>query len=172
MKRPEPRIALVVAVSRNGVIGRDGGLPWRIPSDLKRFKATTMGNPMIMGRKTWEALPRRPLPGRENIVVTRKTNYAAPGAHVVQDVAAAITKAKSFNPAEIAVIGGGEIYRQMFDIADRIYLTEVATDVEGDTFFPEIDRRKWVVVKSEEYEATKDDSAGFTIQTLDRAAEK
>ena len=106
------RIALVVAVSRNGVIGRDGGLPWHISSDLKRFKAVTMGKPVIMGRKTWESLPKRPLPGRANIVVTRQANYAADGAIVAADVAAAISAAGDVE--EIAIIGGGEIYRVVF----------------------------------------------------------
>ena len=102
------RISFVVAVSRNGVIGRAGGLPWHISSDLKRFKAITMGKPLIMGRKTWESLPKRPLPGRQNIVITRQKNYQAEGAVVVPDTASALAAAGEVE--EICVIGGGEIF--------------------------------------------------------------
>ncbi len=105
------RIALVVAVSRNGVIGRDGGLPWHISSDLKRFKEITMGKPVIMGRKTWESLPRKPLTGRHNIVITRQGGYAAEGAMVVATPGAALAAAGSVE--EVAIIGGGEIYRNV-----------------------------------------------------------
>ena len=160
------RIALVVAVSRNGVIGRDGGLPWHISSDLKRFKAVTMGKPVIMGRKTWESLPKRPLPGRANIVVTRQANYAADGAIVAADVAAAISAAGDVE--EIAIIGGGEIYRVVFPRADRIYLTEVDMDVMGDTHFPRLAPGEWHEIARERQEAGPNDSAGFTLRTLDR----
>src|SRR5258705_13759873 len=102
------RIAFVVAVSRNGVIGRAGGLPWHISSDLKRFKALTMGKPLIMGRKTWESLPKKPLPGRRNIVITRQANYRAEGAEVVADAAAALAMAGEAE--EISIIGGAEIF--------------------------------------------------------------
>jgi dihydrofolate reductase len=162
------RIALVVAVSRNGVIGRDGGLPWHISSDLKRFKAITMGKPVIMGRKTWESLPKRPLPGRPNIVVTRQANYAADGAIVVADVAAAISAAGDVE--EIAVIGGGEIYRVVFPRADRIYLTEVDMDVAGDTHFPKLATGEWREVARETHPAAPNDSASFVLRTLDRVS--
>jgi dihydrofolate reductase len=162
------RIALVVAVSQNGVIGRDGGLPWHIASDLKRFKAITLGKPIIMGRKTWDSLPRRPLPGRENIVVTRRTDFEAPGAHVVSDVAAAIQLAETFGAEEIAVIGGGEIYHQTFPIAQRIYFTQVDLTVDGDTYFPQIDPAIWQEVAQEVHPRGPNDSAGFTLRTFDR----
>lgn len=168
MSSPEPRIAFVVAVSRHGVIGRDGGLPWRIPSDLKRFKAITMGKPIIMGRKTWEGLPRKPLPGRENIVVTRESSYSAPGAYVVPNVGAAIEKAKSFSPKEIHVIGGGELFRAMFHLADRLYLTEVDLEVDGDTFFPKIEPKNWSLVTQEEHLRGPNDSASTKLLVLDR----
>ena len=160
------RIALVVAVSRNGVIGRDGGLPWHISSDLKRFKAITMGKPVIMGRKTWESLPKRPLPGRQNIVITRQPHYAAEGAVVVADIESALRAAGDVD--EIAVIGGGEIYATVFPRADRIYLTEVALDVDGDTSFPAINPAEWQEVAREVHDAGPKDSAGFTLRTLDR----
>jgi dihydrofolate reductase len=160
------RIALVVAVSRNGVIGRDGGLPWHISSDLKRFKAITLGKPVIMGRKTWESLPKRPLPGRQNIVITRQSQYIADGAVVVADVDAALRAAG--NAEEIAIIGGGEIYAMIFRRADRIYLTEVGMDVSGDTFFPDIKPADWQETAREVHVAGLSDSAGFTLRTLDR----
>ncbi len=106
----KPRIAFVLAISRNRVIGANGTLPWRMPSDLKRFKALTMGKPVIMGRKTWESLPRKPLPGRPNIVITRQAAYDAPGAIVVRTVAEALQQAAARTADEAAVIGGAEIF--------------------------------------------------------------
>jgi dihydrofolate reductase len=160
------RIAFVVAVSRNGVIGSNGGLPWHISSDLKRFKAVTMGKPVIMGRKTWESLPKRPLPGRANIVITRQDNYQASGAIVVADIKAALAAAGTAE--EIAVIGGGEIFREVFPLADRIYFTEVDLDVDGDTYFPRLAPGEWRETASEHHEASLGESAGFTLRTLDR----
>jgi dihydrofolate reductase len=164
----KPRIAFVVAMARNGVIGRDGGLPWRLPSDLKRFKAITMGKPLIMGRKTWESLPIKPLPGRENILITRQSDYHAKGAHVVATIEQALKLAERLGAEEIAVIGGGEIYRNLFDRADRLYLTEVDLKAEGDTFFPAIDPRDWQEVARESHERGPKDSASFTLRVLDR----
>jgi dihydrofolate reductase len=160
------RIALVVAVSRNGVIGRAGGLPWHISSDLKRFKAITMGKPLIMGRKTWESLPKKPLPGRQNIVITRQASYQAEGAVVVADTALAMAAAGEAE--EIAVIGGGEIYRMFFAKADRIYLTEVDLEVEGDTRFPRIDPSQWLETAREIHAQGPNDSAAFVLRVLDR----
>jgi dihydrofolate reductase len=159
------RIAAVVAVSRNGVIGRDGGLPWHISSDLKRFKAITMGKPIIMGRKTWESLPRKPLPGRKNIVITRHAGFKAEGATVVSDVQAALQAAG--NVDEIAVIGGGEIYQLFFPVTNRVYLTEVDMEVEGDTYFPPLEISEWQEVAREVVAAGPNDSAGFVLRTLD-----
>lgn len=139
---PEARIVLVVAVAKNGVIGRDGGLPWRLPSDLKRFKQLTLGRPVLMGRKTWESIGR-PLPGRPNIVVTRHAGFRAPGAEVVSSLDAGIAAAQRHADAlgvdEICVIGGGDIYRQIFERADVLHVTEVQGEVDGDTRFPAID---------------------------------
>lgn len=162
------RIALVVAVSRNGVIGRDGGLPWHISSDLQRFKAITMGKPVIMGRKTWESLPKKPLPGRPNIVITRQRDYRAPGATVVADAAAALAAARAHGAKEIAVIGGAEIYAMFFDLADRIYLTEVDIAVQGDVRFPPIDARDWRQTASEVVERGPKDDAACVLRVLDR----
>ncbi len=160
------RIALVVAVARNGVIGRDGGLPWHLSSDLKKFKEITMGKPVIMGRKTWESLPKRPLPGRRNIVITRQKGFVADGAMVVASPEEAL--AAAVGAEEIAVIGGGEIYDMFMVLADRIYLTEVALDVEGDTLFPAIEPAHWREVAREEHSQGPKDSAPFTLRILDR----
>lgn len=159
-------ISLVVAVSRNGVIGRDGGLPWHISSDLKRFKAITLGKPVIMGRKTWESLPRKPLQGRINIVITRSARYGAGGAEVVTDVGAALAAAATAE--EICVIGGGEIYRLFLPLAGRIYLTEVDVDVDGDTVFPALDPEQWREVSRESVAAGPSDSAAFVLRVLER----
>lgn len=138
----EARIVLVVAVARNGVIGRDGDLPWRLPSDLKRFKALTLGKPVLMGRRTWDSIGR-PLPGRPNIVITRDRAFSAPGAEVVASLdaglAAAGRAAEALGVDEICVIGGGQIYAQVFDRADILHVTYVEAEVEGDTRFPDID---------------------------------
>jgi dihydrofolate reductase len=167
-----PRVAFVVAVSRNGVIGLDGTLPWRLSSDLRFFKTITMGKPLIMGRKTWESLPKRPLPGRDNIVITRQRGYTATGASVVADIEAALSKAAMFarraKSDEIAVIGGGEIFRLLLPQADRIYLTEVDLDVQGDTFFPALDPTVWKEVGREKFARGEADDAAFVVRTLDR----
>ncbi|AIT80308.1 diacylglycerol kinase [Novosphingobium pentaromativorans US6-1] len=123
---------LIYARAANGVIGRDGQLPWRLPADLKRFKAMTMGKPMIMGRKTFESFPS-PLPGRRHIVLTRDASWQAPGAEVAHSVEEALAAA---GEGDVAVIGGAEIYALFLDKATRIELTEVHADFEGDTFMP------------------------------------
>ncbi len=162
------RVAFVVAVSRNGVIGRDGGLPWHISADLKRFKQITMGKPLIMGRKTWESLPKRPLPGRTNIVITRQADYDAPGARRAGDVDAALKIAEAKRPEEIAVIGGGEIFRMFMPMVDRVYLTEADLSVEGDTFFPKLDPADWRETSREVHEKGSKDTASFVLRVLDR----
>jgi dihydrofolate reductase len=162
------RISFVVAVSRNGVIGRAGGLPWHVSTDLKRFKAITMGKPLIMGRKTWESLPKKPLPGRPNIVVTRQKNYRAEGAIVVSDIPSALAAAGQVE--EICVIGGGEIFDMFLPQTDCIYLTEVDLEVEGDTYFPSLDPKQWMEVSREIHPRGPNDSAGFVLRVLDRNA--
>ncbi|ARP85202.1 dihydrofolate reductase [Bordetella genomosp. 9] len=135
-----PRLTLVVAYARNRVIGRDNGLPWKLPGDLAHFKRTTLGRPIVMGRKTWESLGR-PLPGRTNIVVTRNAGYAAAGATVVPDIDAALRACAGTD--EIFVIGGAQIYAAVVDRADRIVATEVQADVDGDAFFPYLPSFQW-----------------------------
>ncbi|KQU76291.1 diacylglycerol kinase [Aminobacter sp. DSM 101952] len=155
-------VAIYVAIAENGVIGRDNGLPWKLSSDLKRFKADTMGKPIIMGRKTYESIGK-PLPGRLNIVVSRDPAYRVGGAETVQSVEDAITLATAkgrLKPGvtEICVIGGGEIYRQALPLADRLHVTHVLASPDGDTRFPTIDPAVWTVVRSEELPAGEKDS--------------
>jgi dihydrofolate reductase len=160
-------ISLVYAQSKNGIIGRNGGLPWHISSDLKRFKATTMGKPVIMGRKTWDSLPKKPLPGRHNIIITRQKGFSADGATVVSSADAALAAAGEV--PEVCVIGGGEIFDLFLDRATHIYLTEIDADVDGDTAAPRLDGNVWRVVSSETVPAGPSDSASFTVKMLERA---
>jgi dihydrofolate reductase len=159
-------ISLVYAQSRNGFIGLNGGLPWHLPSDLKRFKATTLGKPVIMGRKTWDGLPRKPLPGRVNIIVTRQPGFLAEGAVVVATADAAL-KAAGDVP-EICVIGGGEIYNLFLAKANRIYLTEVDVDVAGDTLAPVLNKEQWHEVSTIPAFRGETDSDSFLTRILER----
>ena len=136
-------ISLILARADNGVIGADGSLPWRLPDDLRRFKSLTMGKPCIMGRKTWDSLPKRPLPGRTNIVVTRDRAFAAEGAVVAHSFEAALGRAQQENPAEIMVIGGAEIFAAAMPRADRIHLTEIHAAPEGEVRFPAFAPQQW-----------------------------
>src|SRR5215470_12754879 len=138
-----PAVTLVVAVAANGVIGAGGGLPWHLPQDLKRFKALTLGKPTIMGRKTWESLPRKPLPGRTNIVVTRDQSFRAQGALVAHSVKEALTLAEREGTGEIMVIGGSEIFANALPYANRIQWTEILARPDGDAFMPPPDRSEW-----------------------------
>lgn len=167
------RIVLVVAVARNGVIGRDGDLPWRLPSDLKRFKQLTLGKPVLMGRKTWDSIGR-PLPGRPNIVITRDAGFSAPGAEVVASLdaglAAARREAEALGVDEVCVIGGGQIYAQVFDRADILHVTHVDADVEGDTRFPAIDPAVFEKVAEEPIPRGEKDSHAMHFVTWRRKA--
>lgn len=134
------RLSLIAALGRDRAIGKDNQLLWNIPEDLKHFKVLTSGHPVIMGRKTWESIPEkfRPLPGRANIVVTRQGEYVAPGAQTTSSIEEALEQARTADGAdELFVIGGAELYAQALPFADRLYLTLVASDAEGDTFFPD-----------------------------------
>ena len=140
------RIYLIAAVAKNGVIGARGKLPWRLPEDLKHFKSLTLGHPILMGRRTWESLGK-PLPGRENIVITRKAGYEAPGASVAASLEAAVALCTG-EPVAF-VIGGAEIYAAALPLAAGLVLTEIQRDFEGDTHFPEWDRTAWRVSQKE-----------------------
>ncbi len=136
-------IILVLAMSDNGVIGDRGALPWRIADDMKRFKRLTLGKPVIMGRKTWDSLPKKPLPERTNIVVTRDRSWRHAGAIAAHSFDDALAKARSENPSAIAVIGGAEIYKAALPFADRVELTQVHITVGGDTHLPPFDPSMW-----------------------------
>jgi dihydrofolate reductase len=163
-------IVFVVAVAENGVIGAQGAIPWRLKSDMQRFKALTLGKPVVMGRKTFLSL-RRPLPGRTNIVITRDADYRAAGAVVTTSSVAARAIARGDalrrSVAEIAVIGGAEIYAQWMDDADRLEVTEVHAQPDGDTYL-EIDKAQWQEVARERHPAGPDDSADFSYVTYRR----
>lgn len=160
------QLFLVVAVAANGVIGSDGRLPWHIPADLKRFKALTMGKPMVMGRKTFESLPGL-LPGRRHVVLTRDAGWSAPGAHVAHDLDAALALAGTGDPAgEVAVIGGAEIFALALPRAGRIELTEVHADSAGDTVMPPLGQG-WRETFREAH-APSGEQPGFAFVTLER----
>lgn len=154
---PPPALAIIAAVARNGVIGVDGGLPWRLPADLKRFRALTEGHAVIMGRRTWQSLGR-PLPNRQNLVVSRRGAFAADGALVVPSLAEALARVAMPGPA--FCIGGSELYREALNIADTMYLTEINRDFEGDARFPGIVPQEWQEV--ERVAGAGELSAGFT----------
>jgi dihydrofolate reductase len=164
-------VVLIVAVADNGVIGADGAIPWRLKTDLQRFKALTINKPVVMGRKTFVSL-RRPLPGRTNIVMTRDGNFRSPGAVVTTsvDYARAIAKGEALRRfvTEIAVIGGAEIYAQWTGEATRLEITEVHASPAGDTRFAPIDKAVWQEVARTENPAGPDDSAAFSFVTYVR----
>jgi dihydrofolate reductase len=167
-----PQIVLIAAVAENGVIGAGGAIPWRLKSDMQRLKAMTMGKPIVMGRKTFESFPRRPLPGRTNIVVTRDAAYRAAGAVVTTSFAdaEAIATGDALRrfATEIAIIGGAEIYAQWMDRADRLEITEVHARPDGDTRFPAIAASAWEEVARVRNPAGPDDSADFSYVTFRR----
>ncbi|WP_132255218.1 dihydrofolate reductase [Methylobacterium segetis] len=165
MQSPTPRITLVVAVARNGVIGRDNDMAWRLRSDLRRFKALTMGKPILMGRKTFASLGR-PLPGRANLVLTRDRSFSAEGVTVVHDWDGALAAAGA--AGELMVVGGGEIYAMALPHTDRIHLTEVDASPEGDTLFPPYDRSAFRETLREAHGAGEHDEHAFTFVDLER----
>ena len=165
MAAQRPLISLIVAMAKNGVIGRDNQLPWRLPADLAHFKRVTMGKPMIMGRKTWESLPGL-LPGRRHIVVTRDKAYRAEGCTLVNSLDQALEAAGEV--PEVMVVGGGTIYKEMLPRADRLHLTLVDADVEGDARFPEIDFDQWRERKRESHPADERNPHSYTFLELER----
>ena len=145
------RIALVAAVARGGVIGRDGGLPWRLPEDMAHFRDVTMGHPVVMGRRTWESLPERfrPLPGRRNVVLTRDPGWSADGAERAASLEEALRRLEG--ESRVSVIGGGEVFAAALPLADELLMTEIDTDVEGDMFFPFWDRSAFDEISREDH---------------------
>jgi dihydrofolate reductase len=167
-------LVLVAAVAENGVIGQGGSLPWRLKSDMKHFRAATMGRPVVMGRKTYLSIGK-PLGGRTNIVVSRDRAFAAPGVVVVPTIDAALAVARGDalrrGAAEIAVIGGAEVYTQTMDIADRLVVTQVALQPKGDTTFPAIDPAAWRESERNVQAAGPEDEAAFTVIVYERRME-
>jgi dihydrofolate reductase len=160
-------VSLIVAVSENGVIGYQGGIPWRLPADLKLFKQTTMGHTLIVGRKTYESIGR-PLPGRRMMVLTRQQDYLAEGCQVVDGLPEALELAQLQGENEAFVAGGAQVYAQALPLADRIYWTQVHTEVEGDTFFPEFDRDEWEEQERMDFSADERHEYSFTFNLLTR----
>jgi dihydrofolate reductase len=163
------RLSIIAALSSNNVIGRDNRVPWCIRTDLKRFKALTMGHHLIMGRKTYESVGK-PLPGRVNVVITRRDDFHADGVTVVHSLDEAIRIAEQANDAEPFIAGGAEIYAQALHRADRMYLTRVHAEVEGDTLFPDFDDvSEWHLTDAEHFDANEKDEFPFSFLTYDRA---
>lgn len=165
--RTTPKIVIVVACAQNQTIGREGGLPWHLPEDLKYFKRVTMGKPIIMGRKTFESIGR-PLPGRTNIIITRDQNFAAEGISVVHSIDEAIDLAKDENPDEVMIIGGAQIYAQALARTDLLHLTQVHQDVEGDAHFPELDYKEWREVSRENHPSANSETPDYSFVVLKR----
>ncbi len=148
-----PRIALIAALDRNGAIGKDNQLPWHLPDDLKRFKALTLGKPILMGRKTAQSIGRA-LPGRENLVLSRSGQSPVGGMQIVTSVDEALEQAQAMGASELGVIGGGQVYALTLPLADVLYLTYVDATIEGaDVHFPELDPNNWRCVRNEKHEA-------------------
>jgi dihydrofolate reductase len=167
-----PDISLIAAVTENGVIGRELDMPWKLSSDLKRFKALTMGKPMIMGRKTFISVGERPLPGRPHIIISRNVDYRPDGVDVVSSLEAALdlakTKAKELGVDEVFVAGGGEIYAQSMPFADRLYMTHIDARIDGDTYFPDIDPERFEKVEETSAPAGEKDNYAVTFATYRR----
>ncbi len=167
-----PLLAIVAARARNGVIGRDGGLPWRLKSDMALFKATTLGKPVIMGRRTWDSLPKKPLPGRANLVLSRDGTFEPKGAVVCDRFQEALSmareQAEEDGAEEVCVIGGTALFALAMPKAKRLYLTEVEAELGGDAVFPTLDEGAWREVKRDERAAAEGDDYAFTFRVLER----
>jgi dihydrofolate reductase len=167
-----PKLSLIVAKSLNGVIGLNGNLPWRLSSDLKFFKSTTLGKPVLMGRVTWESLPF-PLPGRPNLVLTNNKNYLAEGAEIFNSADKMIARgyelAGQMNVDEVMLIGGAKLYASQMKYCDRLYVSEVNAIIEGDVYFPEIDTNTWKLASETEFLKDVKDDYSFKVQVFERS---
>lgn len=162
------KLSIIVAVAENNVIGKDNTLIWHLPADMKFFKEKTTGHYIITGRKNYESIPEkfRPLPNRTNIVITRQKEYVAPGAIVVSSIEDALNKIK--NETEAFIIGGAEIYRQVMDKCDTIYLTQIHHSFEGDAFFPAIDNNKWKEIKRTDFQSDEKNKYAYSFIELEK----
>ena len=169
---PKVRLAMVVAMSENGVIGKDGGLPWHLRSDLKKFKDITTAKPIIMGSNTWDSLPKKPLPGRLNLVLSRDLIFEAPGGVICSTLFEALDIAREHavdeDAEEICIIGGANVFDQVMTKADRLYVTVVRAEVEGDTYFPAIDPAQWALTSQEDFAKAEGDDFDFSLKIFDR----
>jgi len=161
------RTSLIAAMARNRVIGRDNRVPWRLPADLRRFKQLTMGHILIVGRKTFDSIGCRPLPGRRMVVVTRQEGYAPEGVLVARSIEEALALGRGDD--EVFVAGGAEIYRQSLPVADRLQLTLIEEDFPGDVYFPEFDPADWRLVEREDHGPTDDVPFSWSFLVFDRA---
>jgi dihydrofolate reductase len=157
-------ISLIAAVANNNVIGKDNQLIWHLPADLKHFKRITMGHVVVMGRKTYESM-MKPLPGRVNVIITRNENYHVEGVIIATSLNAAL---KDMNVEEVFIIGGGEIFKQGMALANKIYLTQIHADFEGDTFFPEINPHEWIIIQEEKHLKDEKNHYDYTYITYQR----
>ena len=175
MSTEQPVTSMIVAAARNGVIGRDNALPWRLPDDLRYFRRVTMGKPVIMGRRTFESIGR-PLPGRDNIVVSRNPQFTAAGMHVVHDLDQAYTvasaSARASGAKELMLLGGAQLYAAALPQIQRIYLTRVHADIPGDARLPELDEGSWYEISREDHAAGNNNEFPFSFIVLERRVEK
>ncbi len=166
------KLSLIVAAAENGTIGKDNKMPWHLPEDLKYFKRVTMGKPVVMGRKTFESIGK-PLPGRSNIVVTRNPAYQAAGVDVLHDMNSVEAHCEDLavfeDFSEVMIIGGAELYRQVLPEADRIYLTRIHAEIEGDAAFPELDSKNWKLISEEHHQADGDNPYDYSFCVLERS---
>ena len=160
-------ISFVVAAADNNAIGKDGKIPWHLPNDLKHFKNTTWGLPILMGRKTFDSLGKV-LPGRKNIVLTKQQGWEAEGVVTVKSIDDALFVASQTDALELMVIGGGEIYKSLMEKAKRIYLTRIEAEPEADTFFPAINHKEWHLVSQKNYEADEKNQYNYSFQVWER----
>lgn len=158
-------ISIVVAMTSNSLIGRDGDLPWHLSADLQHFKSVTMGKPVVMGRLTYESIGR-PLPGRENIVLTRDSDYKADGCTIIHDLEQ--IKSKCSDTEEIMIIGGAQLYTETLALASKLYITEVHAELHGDTFFPEFDRKQWQEIERLPFKADEKNDFDYSFVVLER----
>ena len=158
-------LSIIVACTENNVIGRDNDMPWHLPADLKHFKSLTTGNPIIMGRKTYESIGR-PLPKRRNLIITRNASYTAEGIEIYQSLEQAVENCQQ--ERESFIIGGGQIYNCALEMADRIYLTRIHTEIDGDTFFPELKMDKWKLVDDQFVHRDDKNEHDMSFQTYEK----
>ncbi|MCX7125692.1 MAG: type 3 dihydrofolate reductase [Gammaproteobacteria bacterium] len=159
------KISLIVAKSRNNVIGNNNQLPWHLPADLKHFKTITMGKPIIMGRKTFDSIGK-PLPGRRNIIISRQQNFYIDGCEIFHSINDALSAVKT--EKEVMIIGGTNLFLQVLPIAERIYLTVIDADFEGDAFFPQLDYAQWLLISEEKWLSDEKNKYPYCFQTLDK----